>query len=72
MTQTIHVPDIINRSRISVFQYLVVLLCGLVLFLDGFDTPAISYMAPMMAKEWSLSAGWNWNQLEPKPGVKCP
>jgi MFS transporter, AAHS family, 4-hydroxybenzoate transporter len=52
---TIHVPDVINQGRISAFQYLVVLLCGLVMFVDGFDTQAIGYMAPLMAKEWGLS-----------------
>jgi MFS transporter, AAHS family, 4-hydroxybenzoate transporter len=53
--QTIHVPDIINNDRISAFQYLIVLLCGFVMFIDGFDTQAISYMAPLIAREWGLS-----------------
>ena len=55
IAQTAHVPDIIDNSPISAFQYLVVLLCGLVMLIDGFDTQAISYMAPLMAKEWALS-----------------
>jgi MFS transporter, AAHS family, 4-hydroxybenzoate transporter len=54
-TRTIHVPDIINKNPISAFQYVVVLLCGLVMFIDGFDTQSISYMAPLMAKEWGLA-----------------
>jgi AAHS family 4-hydroxybenzoate transporter-like MFS transporter len=36
-------------------KYRIVLLCGLVMFLDGFDTQAISYIAPLIAKEWNLS-----------------
>lgn len=52
--QTIHVPDIINEKKVGAFQYLIVSLCGLVMLLDGFDTQAISYMAPLMAKEWNL------------------
>ena len=52
---TMHVPDIINEGRISAFQYMIVLLCGLVMLIDGFDTQAISYMAPLMAKEWGIS-----------------
>ena len=48
-------PDIINEGRISAFQYMIVLLCGLVMLIDGFDTQAISYMAPLMAKEWGIS-----------------
>jgi MFS transporter, AAHS family, 4-hydroxybenzoate transporter len=53
--RTIHVPDVINDGSISAFHYLIVLLCGLVMFIDGFDTQAISYMAPQIAKEWGLS-----------------
>ncbi len=52
---TMHVPDIINEGRISAFQYMIVLLCALVMLIDGFDTQAISYMAPLMAKEWGIS-----------------
>jgi MFS transporter, AAHS family, 4-hydroxybenzoate transporter len=36
-------------------QWRTVLLCGLVMFLDGFDTQSISYMAPYLAKEWHLT-----------------
>jgi AAHS family 4-hydroxybenzoate transporter-like MFS transporter len=40
-----------NRS------YLVLALCSLVLLIDGFDTQAISYIAPVLAKTWHLSKG---------------
>lgn len=49
------VPSFINSRRTGVTQYGIVVLCGLVMFLDGFDTQAISYMAPSIAKEWGLS-----------------
>ena len=52
---TIHVPSIINDRRLGAFQYGVIVLCGLVMLLDGFDTQAIAYMAPLMAAEWNLS-----------------
>ncbi|HEY3159798.1 MAG TPA: MFS transporter, partial [Vicinamibacterales bacterium] len=51
----IHVPSIIDGKKVGAFQYLVVSLCGLVMLLDGFDTQAIAYMAPLMAAEWNLS-----------------
>jgi AAHS family 4-hydroxybenzoate transporter-like MFS transporter len=51
----VHVPDVINDKTVGAYQYLVVSLCGLVMLLDGFDTQAISYMAPLMAAEWGLS-----------------
>ncbi|MCH6170211.1 MFS transporter [Pseudonocardia alaniniphila] len=40
----------------SPFQYVVISLCGLVMLLDGFDTQAISYAAPLIAHEWHLPA----------------
>jgi MFS transporter, AAHS family, 4-hydroxybenzoate transporter len=49
------VPSFINSRRTGVTQYAIVVLCGLVMFLDGFDTQAISYMAPSIAKQWGLS-----------------
>src|ERR1700760_2094076 len=49
------VPSFINSRRTGVTQYAIVLLCALVMFLDGFDTQAISYMAPSIAREWGLS-----------------
>ena len=33
------------------------LTCAAVLFLDGFDTTAIGYVAPSLAKEWHLTKG---------------
>jgi hypothetical protein len=38
------------------------LLCALVMFLDGFDTQAISYMAPLIAKEWGFSGNY-WDRF---------
>ena len=32
----------------------VLLICAAVLFLDGFDTTAIGYVAPALAKEWHI------------------
>jgi MFS transporter, AAHS family, 4-hydroxybenzoate transporter len=49
------VPAFINSRHIGAVQYGIVILCGLVMFLDGFDTQSISYMAPLIAKEWGLS-----------------
>lgn len=57
VAQSIHVPAVINEKRVGAFQYQVVALCALVMFLDGFDTQAISYMAPSIAREWNLRPG---------------
>jgi MFS transporter, AAHS family, 4-hydroxybenzoate transporter len=39
----------------TLFRYGVVVLCGLVMFLDGFNTQAISYSAPYIASDWALT-----------------
>jgi MFS transporter, AAHS family, 4-hydroxybenzoate transporter len=56
MTQVaFDVPTFINARRVGTLQWVVIVLCALVMFLDGLDTQAISYMAPLIAKEWGLS-----------------
>jgi AAHS family 4-hydroxybenzoate transporter-like MFS transporter len=55
MPPPIHVPNIINDSKVGTFQYLIVSLCGFVMFLDGFDTQVISYIVPLIAKDWNLA-----------------
>jgi AAHS family 4-hydroxybenzoate transporter-like MFS transporter len=54
-TTPIQLPDFIDRRGVGRFQYGVITLCGLVMFLDGFDTQSISYLAPHIASEWGLS-----------------
>lgn len=55
MVVAFDVPSFINSRRIGAVQYAIIALCGLIMFLDGFDTQAISYMAPFIGKEWGLS-----------------
>lgn len=55
LNDVFHVPSFIDSRRVGSVQYGIVLLCGLVMFLDGFDTQAISYVAPIIAKEWGVS-----------------
>jgi MFS transporter, AAHS family, 4-hydroxybenzoate transporter len=50
----IDVVDIIERQKIGRGQCLVVLLCALLMFLDGFDTQAISYIVPALSRDWHL------------------
>ena len=53
---TVQLPEFIDDRPVGRLQYAVLALCGLVMFLDGFDTQAISYMAPAIAREWDLPA----------------
>ena len=48
------VASLIDSQKMGARQWTTVLLCGLVMFLDGFDTQAISYMAPHIAADWHL------------------
>jgi AAHS family 4-hydroxybenzoate transporter-like MFS transporter len=54
---TIDVAAFIDAQPVGGFQIRLLLICAAVLFLDGFDTQAIGFVAPALAKEWGLSKG---------------
>jgi AAHS family 4-hydroxybenzoate transporter-like MFS transporter len=51
----IDVVAFIDQQPVGGFQIKLLLTCAAVLFLDGFDTQAIGYVAPALAKEWGLT-----------------
>jgi len=51
---TVNVQEIIDSRKLSIFQVLVVLLCALIVFMDGFDTQAIGYVAPAIVRSWHV------------------
>ena len=51
----VDVAKFIDRQPVGGFQIKLLLTCAAVLFLDGFDTQAIGYVAPALAREWGLS-----------------
>jgi AAHS family 4-hydroxybenzoate transporter-like MFS transporter len=51
----VDVAGFIDRQPVGGFQIRLLLICAAVLFLDGFDTQAIGYVAPALAKEWGLN-----------------
>jgi AAHS family 4-hydroxybenzoate transporter-like MFS transporter len=55
MAKTFDVAEIIGAQRFGGFQLRIVLLCGLVQFLDGFDTQALAYAAPALREAWHLT-----------------
>jgi MFS transporter, AAHS family, 4-hydroxybenzoate transporter len=56
MTSTeVDVVEFIDAQPVGGFQLKLLLTCAAVLFLDGFDTLAIGYVAPSLAKEWGLT-----------------
>src|SRR5882724_6494499 len=54
---SIDVAQFIDQQPVSRFQVRLLLTCAAVLFIVGFDTQAIGYVAPALAKEWGLSKG---------------
>jgi AAHS family 4-hydroxybenzoate transporter-like MFS transporter len=60
MVQASGVTDVagfIDEQPVGRFQIRLLLACATVLFLDGFDTQAIGYVAPDLARDWNLARG---------------
>ena len=59
--KSVDVQAFIDSHGISPYQILILVLCGLVVFLDGFNTQVIGYLAPVLTKAFSLprsALGW--------------
>src|SRR3954470_13632016 len=53
----VDIAAFIDAQPVGGFQIRLLLLCAAVLFIDGFDTQAIGYVAPDLAREWKLPRG---------------
>src|ERR1700731_2251533 len=53
----IDVAEFIDQQPVGGFQLKLLLACAAVLILDGFDTTAIGFVAPSLAREWGLTKG---------------
>src|ERR1700738_3018098 len=51
----VDVAQFIDAQPVGGFQIRLLLICAAVLFLDGFDTQAIGFVAPALAREWGVS-----------------
>src|SRR5260221_12048604 len=56
-TAFVDVAELIDQQPVSRFQIRVIALCAGVVFMDGFDTQAIGYVAPTLGKLWNLKPG---------------
>ncbi len=56
-TRDIDLAGFIEAQPVGRRQIHLLLMCGAVLFTDGFDTQAIGYVAPELAREWHLGRG---------------
>jgi len=52
---SVDVAGYIDQQPVGAFQIKLLLTCAAVLLLDGFDTTAIGFVAPSLAKEWGLT-----------------
>ncbi|MGE8144332.1 MFS transporter [Pseudomonas frederiksbergensis] len=52
---TIDVGEVIDNSRLSRLQVLVLMLCGLCMIIDGFDVQAMGYVAPAIIQQWGIN-----------------
>src|SRR5688572_23112086 len=53
--------DVINGSRIGRLQIMVGVLAALILVVNGYNVQVISYVAPQIARDWSIPRevlGW--------------
>ncbi|WP_408317385.1 MFS transporter [Paraburkholderia sp. RL17-347-BIC-D] len=51
----LNVEQFIDERRFSPYQWLILFFCFLIVALDGFDTSAIGFVAPAIAKEWGVT-----------------
>ena len=56
-TRDIDLASFIEAQPVGRRQVQLLLMCAAVLFTDGFDTQAIGYVAPALAREWQLGRG---------------
>ncbi|MCL6627036.1 MAG: MFS transporter, partial [Alicyclobacillus shizuokensis] len=54
-TDRVNVSEVIDNSPISGFQVFIIVVCAIVAMLDGYDLQAISFVAPVLSKEWGLA-----------------
>ncbi|MGH6969310.1 MAG: hypothetical protein ACREEL_05135 [Stellaceae bacterium] len=55
IADVVNVTKLIDNRRIGGFQYLVAVLCAATVFLDGYDTQSVAFVAPSIAQELHLT-----------------
>ncbi len=52
---SVNVDHLINTRPMTPMQWRIVLLCFLVIALDGFDAAIMGFIAPELARDWAVS-----------------
>ena len=45
---------LINNAPFSIYQWMIAIVCFLIVFVDGIDTAAMGYIAPALAQDWGI------------------
>lgn len=53
--RAVNIQQLIDDSPISRFQLLIIVLCFIIVAVDGFDTAAAAFIAPAIRAEWQLT-----------------
>ncbi|WP_339488244.1 MFS transporter [Pseudomonas sp. EL_65y_Pfl2_R95] len=53
-TATLDVQSFINAQPLSRYQWRIMILCFLIVFLDGLDTAAMGFIAPALTQDWGI------------------
>lgn len=46
---------LINNAPVSKYQWLIAIVCFLIVFVDGIDTAAMGFIAPALAQDWGIA-----------------
>ena len=67
MPSTVDIQDFISSRKLSGFQTTVLVLCFIVVAVDGFDTAAVGYVAPALVAQWNVTRSQLAPQGQPPP-----
>jgi AAHS family 4-hydroxybenzoate transporter-like MFS transporter len=55
MTRTIDIKGFIDERPISSFQWLLVMICFMIVVADGMDVAIMGFVTPSILQEWGIS-----------------
>jgi MFS transporter, AAHS family, 4-hydroxybenzoate transporter len=55
MTRSVDVGRFIDERKVGGFQLLVLVLCFVIMIIDGFDAQAVGFVAPIISAAWGVS-----------------
>src|ERR1700726_2182725 len=53
--ESVDIKAFIDARKMSVYQWLVLVLCFLIVMMDGLDTAVMGFVAPVIMHDWSVS-----------------